>query len=50
MFDTKSEFLDSTGGARYLSQPELVFERLWATPDTALHSLNDSENVVGSVV
>jgi len=28
----------------YLTQPELVLDRLWATPDTVRHSLTDAEN------
>jgi hypothetical protein len=29
---------------RYLSQPELVLDPVWATPDHSLHALGDSEN------
>ena len=31
---------------RYLSEPQVMLERLWATPDLALHSLADVENFV----
>jgi hypothetical protein len=29
---------------RYLHQPEVIFEPIWALPDHSLHSLNDAEN------
>ena len=31
---------------RYLEQPQIVLDRLWATPDLALHSVADAENLV----
>jgi hypothetical protein len=32
--------------APYLTRPELVLDRLWATPDTVRHSITDAENSV----
>jgi hypothetical protein len=29
---------------RYLNQPELIFELIWALPDRSLHTLGDTEN------
>jgi hypothetical protein len=29
---------------RYLTQPEIIFKRIWALPDFSLHSLADQEN------
>jgi hypothetical protein len=33
-----------TGRAAYLDRPEIVFDRLWATPNTLQHSIKDAEN------
>jgi hypothetical protein len=40
-------FADPSQGSaipRYLNQPELVLDPIWALPDCALHALGDSEN------
>jgi hypothetical protein len=40
-------FIDPVDGAvvpRYLNQPELVLDLIWALPDRALRALRDSEN------
>jgi hypothetical protein len=29
---------------RYLNQPEVIFEPIWALPDRARHALGDTEN------
>ncbi|MGP8247006.1 MAG: hypothetical protein ACLQVN_21120 [Bryobacteraceae bacterium] len=29
---------------RYLNQPEVIFEPIWALPDRVLHALGDSDN------
>jgi hypothetical protein len=44
---TPTDTSDGTLERRYLLQPEVALERLWATPDLMLHSLTDAENKVG---
>jgi hypothetical protein len=39
--------VEGQGPASYLARPELVLDRLWATPDTVCHSLADAENFIG---
>ena len=41
-----TDSLDGKALPRYLTNPEAVFERVWATPDLILHSLVDSENSI----
>lgn len=36
--------VDGTAVPRYLNQPELVLDPVWALPDRAMHALGDSEN------
>jgi len=36
--------VDGTAVPRYLDQPELVLDPMWALPDRALHAFGDSEN------
>jgi len=43
---TASDTPDARGIAPYLTRPEVVLDRLWATPDTVRHSLTDAENSV----
>jgi hypothetical protein len=31
----------------YLNYPDVVLDRLWATPDTTRHSISDAENFMG---
>lgn len=39
-----SDPVDDSAVPRYLNQPELVLDGIWALPDRALHALGDSEN------
>jgi hypothetical protein len=47
--DSVTETASGRSLPRYLKEPEVVFDRIWALPDFSLHALTDSENSAGQI-